>query len=114
MAAAYGGCDLNVVGTFFTFAVGGQGFLAASLFVNAIDLCPNYAGMISGIVGIFGCCMGILVPIAVSFLTPNVSRIRIGGWFLFSRVLIEHDFFFWLFAGLAVGMACCFLDNAFR
>lgn len=74
MAAAYGGCDLNVVGTFFTIAVGGQGFLSASLFINVMDLAPNYAGVLSGIIGVFGCCMGILVPNAVSFLTPNVSR----------------------------------------
>lgn len=73
MAAAYGGCDLNVVGTFFTIAVGAQGFMSSSICLNVMDLCPNYAGMLSGVIGVFACCMGILVPIAVSFLTPNVS-----------------------------------------
>lgn len=75
MAAAYGGCDLNVVGAFITIAVGGQGFLSPSLCANEADLCPNYAGILSGINGTLACIIGVLVPIAVSYLTPNVS-----GW----------------------------------
>lgn len=73
LAAAYGGCNLSVVGSFFAITVGAQGFLSASLFLNAMDLCPNFAGVLTGIIGAIACCMGILVPVVVSYLTPNVS-----------------------------------------
>lgn len=73
IAAAYGGCNVNIVGVLFTFAIGGRGFLSASIFLNAMDLCPNYAGILTGVIGSLACCVGALVPVAVSYLTPNVS-----------------------------------------
>lgn len=74
LAATYSGCDLTLVGLSFTIAVGAQGIIASSLILNPMDLSPNYAGTLSGIMGTFGCVMGIVVPIAVSQLTPNVSQ----------------------------------------
>lgn len=73
IAAVYSKCDLTLVGLFFTIAVGAQGFMSSSLLVNAMDLCPNYAGTLTGAMGTFGCSMGVLVPVVISFLTPNVG-----------------------------------------
>lgn len=73
IAAAYAGCDITIVGAFFTIAVGAQGLNSASLTLNPMDLSPNYAGMLVGIIGTFSCCMGIIVPVMISYLAPNVS-----------------------------------------
>lgn len=74
LAAAYGGCDVTLIGTFFTIAVGGKGLLSSSIYLISVDLSPNYAGLLTGIYKTFSCFMGILVPIVISQLTPNVSR----------------------------------------
>lgn len=73
LAATYSGCDLTLVGISFIVAVGALGIISASLILNPMDLSTNYAGTLSGIMGTFGCLMGVVVPIAVSQMTPNVS-----------------------------------------
>lgn len=74
-AAAYGGCDVSLIGTFFTVAVGAKGLLTSSIYLISVDLSPNYAGLLTGIYKTFSCFMGILVPLVISQLTPNVSFI---------------------------------------
>lgn len=72
LAAAYGGCDITLIGTFFTIAVGAKGLLSSSIYLISVDLSPNYAGILTGIYKTFSCFMGILVPLVISRLTPNV------------------------------------------
>lgn len=83
----YSKCDLILVGIFFTIGVGAQGFMSSSLLVNAMDLCPNYAGTVTGAMGSFGCFMGVLVPLVISFLTPNVS-LRL--FYLLDKIISEN------------------------
>lgn len=74
IAATYAGCDALVVGIFFAVSVGATGLQTSSLYVNAIDLSPNYSGTICGFSSTFGALAGTLGPALVGFLTPNVSR----------------------------------------
>lgn len=72
MAAAYAGCDPIIVGTFLTIAVGAQGLQTSGQFVNPIDLSPNYSGTVFALYNGIGCIFGVLVPVFVGLLTPNV------------------------------------------
>lgn len=65
-----------LVGAFFAVAVGAQGLQTSSIMVNPLDLSPNYSGMITGITGAISCCMGVLVPIIIGVLAPNVSHAK--------------------------------------
>lgn len=61
-----------MVGIFFAVSVGATGLQTSGIFVNAIDLSPNYAGTICGLSSTFGALAGMMGPAAVGFLTPNV------------------------------------------
>lgn len=71
IAASYSGCNEMMAVLFFAFSSGFAGF--SQSLVNNIDLSPNYAPTISSIVNTCGSLMGILAPLAVGLLTPNVS-----------------------------------------
>lgn len=51
-----------------------RGFLTASLLVNPMDLTPNYAGVLMGIVNGAGVITEIIAPYTVEVLSPNVSN----------------------------------------
>lgn len=61
-----------MVGLFFTIAIGAQGLHTSCTFVNAMDLSPNFVGTISAMLYGLGSCMGIVVPIVVGLVAPNV------------------------------------------
>jgi MFS transporter, ACS family, solute carrier family 17 (sodium-dependent inorganic phosphate cotransporter), other len=69
--ASYSGCNQLQAILFFSFASGFAGLDNSR--VNNMDLSPNYAPTIIAIVNSCGSIMGILAPMAVGFLTPNVS-----------------------------------------
>lgn len=69
--ASYSGCDRLMAILFFSFASGFAGLDNSR--VNNMDLSPNYAPTIIAIVNSCGSIMGILAPLAVGLLTPNVS-----------------------------------------
>lgn len=75
LAAAYGGCDPMLIGAYFTIAVGSQGLQTAGDMVNPMDLSPNYSGTITALSSGAGCIMGVLVPVLIGLLTPNVKPI---------------------------------------
>lgn len=68
--ASYSGCDQLLAILFFSFASGFAGLDNSR--VNNMDLSPNYAPTIISIVNTCGSLMGILAPIAVGVLTPDV------------------------------------------
>lgn len=70
--ASYSGCDSLRAILFFSFASGFAGLDNSR--VNNMDLSPNYAPTIIAIVNSCGSVMGILAPVAVGLLTPNVSE----------------------------------------
>lgn len=70
--ASYSGCNrLNAI-LFFSFASGFAGLDNSR--INNMDLSPNYAPTIISIVNSCGSAMGILAPLIVGLLTPNVSH----------------------------------------
>lgn len=69
--ASYSGCDQLLAVLFFSFASGFAGLDNSR--VNNMDLSPNYSPTIISIVNTCGSLMGILAPLAVGLLTPNVS-----------------------------------------
>lgn len=82
IAAAYSGCNALLVGIFFAISVGATGLQTSSLWINAIDLSPNYSGTLCGFSSTFSSLAGTLGPMLVGFLTPNVwnySIIYIAG-----------------------------------
>lgn len=71
--ASYSGCDRLAAILFFSFASGFAGLDNSR--VNNMDLSPNYAPTIIAIVNSCGSVMGIIAPVAVGLLTPNVSLV---------------------------------------
>lgn len=67
-----------------------MGFMGATfsgLKVNALDLSPNFAGSISGLISLFGAMTGIAAPSVAGVLTQDVSVLAFGlSWVL----LWEH------------------------
>lgn len=72
LAAAYAGCNALIVGVFFALSVGAQGVQTSCLLINPIDISPNYAATVTGFISGMGSSMGLLVPVMISFITPNV------------------------------------------
>lgn len=71
VAASYAECDKFYVVIYFTISVAFQGVPGVA--INALDLSPNYAGILMGIGGTVTSLTGILVPYIVGVATPNVS-----------------------------------------
>lgn len=69
--ASYSGCNRLIAILFFSFASGFAGLDNSR--VNNMDLSPNYAPTIIAIVNSCGSICGIIAPMAVGLLTPNVS-----------------------------------------
>lgn len=115
LAATYSGCDLTMVGISFIVAVGALGIISASLILNPMDLTSNYAGTLSGIMGTFGCLMGIVVPIAVSQMTPNVCYYHLPHlrWIIqfllsFQALQSEWRVVFWVTAAFQIAQLVIF------
>lgn len=81
LCASYAGCDEMLVVTFFIISVGARGFLAAGLYVNPMDLSPNYAGALISLANGIGALTGVLAPYIVGVLTPHVRFIPISTYF---------------------------------
>lgn len=73
--ASYSGCDRLQAILFFSFASGFAGLDNSR--INSMDLSPNYTPTITAIVNTCGSIMGILAPMAVGLLTPNVSFFKL-------------------------------------
>lgn len=104
LVAMYSGCDLVLIGASFTIAVGAMGALAASLLINPMDLSPNYAGTIFGVLGTFSDFMGVIAPNTASYLTPNVSCFK----FKYALFHLKHICFHFPFSHCNPNGAMCF------
>lgn len=81
MGASLVGCDQVSATVYFTLGMALMGFCYPSIRINALDLSPNYSASIMALVNGLGCLSGMLSPLVVGLLTPNVS-------FLFSVVIL--------------------------
>ncbi|XP_034245145.1 putative inorganic phosphate cotransporter [Thrips palmi] len=73
LAAAYVGCDRVVVVTLFCIGMAMMGPFYCSLKVNALDIAPNYSGLVMSIVNGLGAVSGIVSPDIVGLLIPDRS-----------------------------------------
>lgn len=73
VAASYAGCDRALVVALFTIAMGIMGTFYPGMKVNSLDLSPNYAGTLMALTNGIGAITGILTPIIVGYMTPDVG-----------------------------------------
>lgn len=69
----YAGCNKLASIIALTLGMGLMGFFYSSLAINPIDLSPNYAGTVMGIIG-YGTASGIISPYLTGVITTQVSR----------------------------------------
>ena len=74
IVASYAGCNEFLVVLSFAISVGALGAMLVSGCVNPMDLSPNYAGALTGLINGSGAISGILAPYVVGLMTPNVSQ----------------------------------------
>lgn len=74
VAASYAECNKLLVVAFFLISVGFQGNYYCSTRVNGLDLSPNYAGSILAITNGSGAICGVMAPIFVGYMTPDVNH----------------------------------------
>ncbi|CAB3371455.1 Hypothetical predicted protein [Cloeon dipterum] len=85
IAASYAGCDEIAVISLFTVFVGLMGTFYPGMKVNALDLSPNYAGVLMAIVNGIGSLTGIITPYLVGVITVDKTRLqwRTVFWIVF-------------------------------
>ncbi|XP_050508459.1 putative inorganic phosphate cotransporter isoform X3 [Diabrotica virgifera virgifera] len=95
MAASYSGCHRYFTVTMFTMAMGFLGAYYSSKKVNALDLAPNYAGILMALVNGIGAITGIIAPYLAGTLTENhtLKEWRTIFWITFFIFLITNIIF---------------------
>lgn len=85
MIASYAGCDTTVAVWMFTIAMGFMGTFYCGMKVNALDLSPNFAGIIMAITNGIGAATGIITPYLTGAITENhtVNEWRLVFWISF-------------------------------
>lgn len=71
IALAYTGCNSLAAVVFLTMASTIQGAVAAGPLANILDISPNYASVIMGLVGMITVAPGFLSPMIVGVFTLN-------------------------------------------
>lgn len=104
--ASYAGCDRTIVVVMFCLGMGFMGTFYSGIKANAIDLAPNYAGIVMAIANGMGGLTGVIGPYIVGLLTGNVCENFIS---FFRNIFSEYSDF--IFTVSAHGMASRFLDN---
>lgn len=60
----------------FILALGMMGTYFSGFRVNALDLSPNYSGSLMALTNGAGALTGIIAPVFVGMMTPDVSKIK--------------------------------------
>lgn len=76
LGASYAGCDRPLVIGLFCLGMATMGPFYCSLKVNALDISPNYSGLVMSIVNGLGAVSGIVSPDIVALLIPDVRKRR--------------------------------------
>lgn len=63
-----------IVVTLFAMTLGLMGTFYPGMKINALDLSPNFAGTLMAVINGIGGITGIISPLIVAVLAPNVSR----------------------------------------
>ncbi|KAK5618208.1 hypothetical protein CRENBAI_020834 [Crenichthys baileyi] len=91
-AVCYSGCSHILIVTFLTLSTSLGGTSSAGVFINQIDIAPQYAGFLLGITNTFGTIPGVIAPIVTGYFTEDHT---LAGW---RKV-------FWVAAGINIGGA---------
>lgn len=73
MIASYAECDQNMAIIWFSIAIGFMGVYYSHVKINALDLGPNYAGVLMALSNGMGAVTASVSPLFASYMTPNVS-----------------------------------------
>lgn len=71
VVAAYAGCNRAIVISIFALALAVQGATVPSIIINALDLSPNYAGVLMAFTNGIGALAGVLAPYLTGILTTE-------------------------------------------
>lgn len=85
LGASYAGCDRSVVISMFTIGLTLLGVSYPSVMINALDLSPNYAGVLMAFTNGLSAFTGIFSPYVIGILTPNQS---LDEWRLVFQILL--------------------------
>lgn len=91
LLAPYVGTDRTLAILMFTLSTGFMGLYYPGIKLNPIDLAPNYAGTVTGIVNGMGSLSGILAPITRGLMAPDVNKLYftlIHFFFLYNYIFI--------------------------
>ncbi|XP_060798923.1 sialin [Neoarius graeffei] len=98
VAVGYSGCSGILAVTFLTLSTTLGGISAAGVFVNLIDIAPQYVGILHGITNTLGTIPGVLAPIAVGQLAKDHTLM---GWrkvfYLSAGLCVFGAFYYTLF-----------------
>ena len=95
VAASYAGCNAFLVVGFLTTGLTLMGCSTSSILINALDLGPNYAGIIMGLTNGMSTLSGIVSPYVVGVITPNqtISEWRMVFWIVCAFFVISNTIF---------------------
>lgn len=101
LAASYAGCDRPLVVALFCVGMAVMGPFYCSLKVNALDISPNFSGLVMSIVNGLGAVSGIISPDIVGLLIPD-------------RTLKQWRDVFWVTFGVCLGSSVvyCLFSSA--
>lgn len=77
IGASYAECDHALVIIFFIISIGMHAFATSGLYINPMDLSPNYAATLMNLANGAGSITGILAPYSVGLLTPHICNYSI-------------------------------------
>lgn len=103
LAATYAGCERVLVVVLFCVGMAFMGPFYSSLKVNALDISPNYSGLVMSIVNGLGAVSGIVSPSIVGLLIPDstLTQWRNVFWVTFG-VCLASSVFYCLFCSAEV------------
>ncbi|XP_001600160.2 putative inorganic phosphate cotransporter [Nasonia vitripennis] len=95
VAASYAGCNGFLVVLLLTIGMTFMGCATFAILVNMLDLGPNYAGTLMGIVNGISTLSGIASPYVVGLITPNqtISEWRAVFWIVFGMFFVSNAIF---------------------
>lgn len=82
--------------TLLTISISGQGFDAAGIILNGLDIAPNYIGPLNAIVQTMYSAAAIFAPYTIGILTPNVNITNFGN-----EQIVDHQYELFLQAYLS-------------
>ncbi|CAH0546865.1 unnamed protein product [Brassicogethes aeneus] len=100
MGLAHSGCNYSMAIVFVTTAIAIHGAVSTGPLANIVDISPNYASVILGIVNAAVAVTGFMTPIVAGYLTHNnqsVSQYQKFFW-LAAALLFSSGFLYCLFA----------------